>query len=289
MTHGVRGVAGSSLIVSSTRRTSGTQEGAGPRTGTGLLCLWPVLGHKFGAGGQSDCLLLRSWPGSRGMWAAPWKGDMQLALPQGHLASATKRKRIFSFPTFRCHYRHRFDVGQRKLLFLFWAYLFTYLFILDATVFTRRPEQWSIKSKPLDESSHWCTGCKSRKWFALCLTVAPEGKKGRKKLGTVRARSRKSRGAVQNVLDVSRERVETQRASRSCTCTRTHAQVSLLSEIKKKKSEKYLVKKYKHWLHNQLIFKNIIILAILITRANNDRALNMYQALCYMLWLLYLI
>lgn len=44
---------------------SGTQEGAVPGIRFGLLCLWPVLGHKFEVGGQSDCQLLRSWMGSR--------------------------------------------------------------------------------------------------------------------------------------------------------------------------------------------------------------------------------
>lgn len=60
MIHVANGDAGLFFTAPSNCRTSGTQEGAEPGTGIGLLCLWPVLGHKFGVGGQSDCLLLRS-------------------------------------------------------------------------------------------------------------------------------------------------------------------------------------------------------------------------------------
>ena len=36
-----------------------------PGIRVGLLCLWPVPGHKFGAGGQSDCSLLWGWKGGK--------------------------------------------------------------------------------------------------------------------------------------------------------------------------------------------------------------------------------
>lgn len=52
MIHGVSGDAGSFFTVPS---SSSKQEGAAPGIRTGLLCLWPVLGHKFGAGRPSDC------------------------------------------------------------------------------------------------------------------------------------------------------------------------------------------------------------------------------------------
>lgn len=56
-----------------------------------------------------------------GMWAMPWKANAELVLPQGHFASAAKRKkkkRIFPFPTSLHHYRHRLDkvLTERKLL-----------------------------------------------------------------------------------------------------------------------------------------------------------------------------
>lgn len=61
-----------------------------------------------------------------GAWAMPWKGKVEPVLPQGHSVSAAKknRKRIFSFPTFLCHYRHRFDQVLAKRKLLFWGFFF---------------------------------------------------------------------------------------------------------------------------------------------------------------------
>lgn len=60
--------AGLFFTVPSNCRTSSKQEGAMPGIRVGLLCLWPVPGHKFGAGGQSDCRLLWGWKGGRRRW-----------------------------------------------------------------------------------------------------------------------------------------------------------------------------------------------------------------------------
>jgi hypothetical protein len=48
MIHGVLGNASLFFMAPSSCHTSGRQEGTEPGIRIGPLCLWPVLGHKFG-------------------------------------------------------------------------------------------------------------------------------------------------------------------------------------------------------------------------------------------------